>query len=130
MRHRVSQDIAARFNAEFAPRIAQTIADLFKRRIHVEVVPDERPGRAARVRLCGEPFDEPRRFTQPLNVYLSWDGLEVEALFAAGGAEKFEHYLAALPGKVRAWQTPRQIDFGTRSQADPAVLLGGLDFEH
>lgn len=130
MRHSVSQDIAARFNAELAPRIAETIAALFKRRIRVEVVPDERAGRAARVHLSGEPLDEPRRFAQQLNVYLSWDGLEVEALFAAGGAEKFEHYLAALPGKMRAWQTPRQIDFGTRSQADPTVLLGGLDFEH
>ncbi len=130
MRHSVSQDIAARFNAELAPRIAQTITDLFRGRIQVAVVPDERPGRAARVHLCGEPFDEPRRFAQQLNVYLSWDGLEVEGLFAAGGAEKFEHYLAALPGKMRAWQTPRQIDFGTRSQADPTVLLGGLDFEH
>lgn len=126
----MSHDIAPRFNAEFAPRIAETIANLFKHRIRVEVIPDEQPGCPARVHLCGEPFDEPRRFAHQLNVYLSWDGLQVEALFDAGGAEKFEHYLAALAGKMHAWQTPRQIDFGTRSQADPMVLLGGLDFEH
>lgn len=123
-------DIAPRFNAEFAPRIAETIANLFNRHIRVEVMPDERPGCPARVHLSGEPFDEPRRFAHQLNVYLSWDGLQVEALFDAGGSEKFEQYLAALAGKMRAWQTPRQIDFGTRSQADPMVLLGGLDFEH
>ncbi|MGO4327918.1 DUF5594 family protein [Cupriavidus sp. 2TAF22] len=123
----MSHDIAARFDAEYAPRIAQAIARLFGQRIHVELVQDESP---ARIRIYGEPFDEARRFRHPLNVYLSWDGLEVEALFAAGGEVKFAHYLAALPGKMRAWQVPRQIDFGTRSQADPMVLLGGLDFEH
>ncbi len=126
----MSHDIAARFDAEFAPRIAEAIASLFKHRIRVEVIADDKPGRPARLRISGEPFDESRRFSHPLNVYLSWDGLEVEALFATGGDAKFEHYLAALAGKIHAWQIPRQIDFGSRSQADPAVLIGGLDFEH
>ena len=45
-------------------------------------------------------------------------------------AARFAGYLAALPGKLRAWQEPRGIDFGSLSQADPAILIGGLDFEH
>jgi len=36
----------------------------------------------------------------------------------------------ALPGKLDAWQEARQVDFSSRTQADPTVLLGGLDFEH
>ncbi|WP_420996320.1 DUF5594 family protein [Cupriavidus sp. 30B13] len=123
----MSHDIAARFDAEFAPRIAEALAGLFRHRVHVELVRGESP---ARVHIHGEPLEGARRFAHPLNIYLSWDGLEIGALFAAGGEEKFAQYLAALPGKLRAWQAPRQIDFGTRSQADATVLLGGLDFEH
>ncbi|MGN5480625.1 DUF5594 family protein [Cupriavidus basilensis] len=37
---------------------------------------------------------------------------------------------SALPAKLRAWQEPRQLDWSSLSQADPAVLIGGLDFEH
>ena len=32
--------------------------------------------------------------------------------------------------KLDAWQDARQIDLNTRTQADPTVLIGGLDFEH
>jgi len=121
------ENAAARFDAEFAPRIAETIAGLFRHRIHAELDGAQSP---ARLHVYGEPFEGVRRFAHPLNIYLSWDSLEVEALFATGGEEKFALYLAALPGKLHAWQAPRQIDLGTRSQAEETVLLGGLDFEH
>lgn len=61
---------------------------------------------------------------------MSWDSDEVDRLFGPGGDLRFAEYLDALPGKLDAWQEARQIDFGSRTQADPTVLLGGLDFEH
>jgi hypothetical protein len=61
---------------------------------------------------------------------LSWDGLEVERLFASGGNLRFAEYLDALPAKLYAWQEPRRIDLGSRTQAEAEVLIGGLDFEH
>ncbi|WP_454721807.1 MULTISPECIES: DUF5594 family protein [Cupriavidus] len=121
------ENAAARFDAEFAPRIAEAIAGLFRHRLHAELDGGQSP---ARLHIYGEPFEGARRFPYPLDIYLSWDSLEVEALFAAGGEEKFAQYLAALPGKLHAWQAPRQIDLATRSQAEATVLLGGLDFEH
>ncbi|KWW37265.1 uncharacterized protein DUF5594 [Cupriavidus metallidurans] len=61
---------------------------------------------------------------------MSWDSYEVDRLFGLGGDLRFAEYLDALPGKLNAWQEARQIDFSSRTQADPTVLLGGLDFEH
>ncbi|MNN56453.1 hypothetical protein D3C81_1713860 [compost metagenome] len=54
----------------------------------------------------------------------------MERLFEAGGESRFAAYLEALPAKLDAWQDARQLDLNTRTQADPAVLIGGLDFEH
>ena len=54
----------------------------------------------------------------------------MQRLFAKGGEVRLAGYLAALPAKLRAWQEPRGIDFRSLSQADPAILIGGLDFEH
>ncbi len=53
----------------------------------------------------------------------------IERLFEAGGEARFERYLHAIPAKLVAWQGARDVDLETRSQAEFAVLLGGLDFE-
>ena len=55
-------------------------------------------------------------------------GYGVKAVHAAS-VPAFEHYLAALPKKLGAWQSARDIDLLSRTQADPLVRLGGLDFE-
>jgi hypothetical protein len=70
-----------------------------------------------------------RRHPYSLNVQLSWDDDEIEALMGPEGPKRFRHYLAALPRKLRGWQEARAIDFHSRTQAEESVLIGGLDFE-
>ncbi len=126
----MTTDFIARFETECIPRIVDALVRLYPHRLHVEVLPGSRPGWPARVRVHGQGATELQRFPHPLDVTLSWDGLEVEALFADGGDQRFAGYLAALPAKLRAWQEPRQLDWNSLSQADPSVLIGGLDFKH
>lgn len=125
----LTTDIFARFEAECLPRIAETIGKLH-RRVQLPTLPADGPNRPARLRLTGEGPADLQRHPFALDITLAWDGLEVQRLFAAGGDARFAGYLAALQGKLRAWQEPRGIDFGSLSQVDPAILIGGLDFEH
>lgn len=129
--HTLTTDTAARFGAELAPRIVETIAGLYGGRLAACIEPTELPGVPVRVHIGAVvPPDLPaRRYPHPLNITLAWDGREVEGLFGADGPARFARYLEALPAKLAAWQEPRQIDLPSRSQADPAVLIGGLDFE-
>lgn len=128
----MDRDKLRRFDTEFAPRIASRIASLLDADVHVEVVPHEHGRRPARVRVSAERARHgragPTGYAERLNVYLSWDDAEVERLFEARGAERFERYLQAVPGKLAAWQGARDVDLESRSQAEFAVLLGGLDF--
>jgi len=125
----MTQEIAQRFEAQFAPRIAESIFGVFAQRIKVEVIANQGNGHPTRVHIHGEPIERAGKFAHPLNAYLTWDGCEIEGLFGADGEAKFARYLAALPNKIFAWQVPRQIDFRSRTQAEVSVLLGGLDFE-
>ncbi|QEZ47510.1 DUF5594 family protein [Cupriavidus oxalaticus] len=125
----MTTDFYARFEAECLPRIADAIGRQH-RRVQLCALPAEVPNHPPRLRMTGDGPAELRRHPYSLDVTLAWDGLEVQRLFAAGGEARFAGYLAALPGKLRAWQEPRGIDFGSLSQADPAILIGGLDFEH
>lgn len=126
----LTTDFIARFEADCIPRIVEAIVRLYPHRLQVEVLPGLRTGWPARVRIQGKGAPELQRFTYPLDVTLAWDGLEVESLFAANGEQRFASYLDALPAKLLAWQEPRQLDWSSLSQADPSVLIGGLDFEH
>lgn len=126
----MTTNFLARFESECIPRIIEAITGLYRHRVQLEVLPPEKPDRPARVRIYGDGPAELRRYACPLDITLAWDGLEVETLFSTGGDKRFADYLAALPGKLRAWQEPRRIDFGSLSQADPTVLIGGLDFKH
>jgi hypothetical protein len=45
------------------------------------------------------------------------------------GPSRFAGYLAALPRKLAGWDHARELDFLSHTQADPLVLIGGLDFE-
>lgn len=126
----VTTDFLARFEADCIPRIVDAIVRLYPHRLQVEVLPGTPAGWPARVRIRGHGALELQRFTHSLDVTLAWDGLEVEALFADGGPQRFAGYLAALPAKLKAWQEPRHLDWSSLSQAAPSVLIGGLDFEH
>lgn len=121
---------AQRFNAELLPRIVERVQLLSHGTLHTEILPPEAADQPARLRVWAPARPNGGRYAYPLDITLAWDGFEVDRLFASGGELRFAEYLEALPAKLHAWQEPRQIDFNSRSQADPTVLIGGLDFEH
>ncbi|MDS0792569.1 DUF5594 family protein [Burkholderia pseudomultivorans] len=122
-------ETARRFDTEFAPRIAQAIAAFFSDHVRADVVPYGGHGHPTRVQIRSAPHEHVSGFTHPLNLELTWDTDEIERLMEPEGPQRFEHYLAALPKKLGAWQGARDIDLASRTQADPLVRLGGLDFE-
>jgi hypothetical protein len=125
----MNQDSAARFDREFAPRIAAVIADLFKQQLHVEVVPYAGTGHPTRVTLAGDRLVSPHGYAYPLNVSLTWDSDAINGLMQPDGEARFARYLGAIPAKLRNWEGGRPVDFGSRTQAEPSILFGGLDFE-
>jgi hypothetical protein len=125
----MSIEAAHRFEEEFAPRIAARLASQFGPTVHVEVVPREGPGHPTRVRIMGEASEYRHPYVYPLNVSLTWDSDEIERLMEPGGELRFAHYLDATVRKMACWETARPVDFGSRTQGEPEVLIGGLDFE-
>jgi hypothetical protein len=126
----MSPQTIARFDTEFAPRIAETIAG-FDAGLHVEVLPYEGHGHPTRVRIFGEAIEALRHdpYLYPLNLYLTWDSDEIERLMGDDGQVRFAAYLHAISRKLEAWRNARPVDFRSHTQAEPEILLGGLDFE-
>ena len=93
----MNQDSAARFDREFAPRIAAVIASLFKQHVHVEVVPYAGTGHPTRVTLTGDRLVSPHGYVHPLNVSLTWDSDAINGLMRPDGEARFARYLGALP---------------------------------
>jgi hypothetical protein len=125
---------ALRFETEFMPRIVERVARVVDHGVRVEVVPYESPLVPTRLRVSAERAPREggthrRAFPYPLNVFLTWDDDEIERVLAAGGEARFMRYLDAIGAKLDAWQGGREVDLVTRSQAEPSVMLGGLDFE-
>ena len=125
----MSIEAAHRFEEEFAPRIAARLASQFGPSVRTVVVPREGRGHPTRVRIVGEASELRHPYHFPLNISLTWDVDEIERLMEPDGEARFEHYLDALGRKMASWETARPIDFATRTQGEPEVLLGGLDFE-
>jgi hypothetical protein len=120
---------AARFDEQFAPRIAEAIAACFPTTVHTEVLPYGGHGHPTRVRIYATPLENLGHYAHPLNLYLTWDSDEIERLMGEQGQARFANYLAALPRKLKAWTHARELDFLTHTQGEPVALLGGLDFE-
>ncbi|MFM0072137.1 DUF5594 family protein [Paraburkholderia sediminicola] len=120
---------ATRFDEQFAPRIAEAIAACFATTVHTEVLSYGGHGHPTRVRIHATPIEDLRHYVHPLNLYLTWDSDEIERLMGPEGPTRFAGYLAALPRKLEAWRHVRELDFVSHTQAEPTVLLGGLDFE-
>jgi len=125
---------ALRFETAYAPRIVERVARVLGRGVRVEILPYERAAVPTRLHVSAERAprqgDEHRRvYPYPLNVFLTWDDDEIERLMGAGGEARFLRYLDAIGAKLDAWQGAREVDLATRSQAEPSVLFGGLDFE-
>jgi hypothetical protein len=121
-------ETVARFDTEFAPRIAEKIAGL-DASVHVEVLPHEGHGHPTRVRIFARPSGALRHYPHPLNLHLTWDSDEIERLVGEGGQARFASYLLAIPAKLDAWRNAREVDVRSHSQAEPEMLIGGLDFE-
>lgn len=124
----MTSKIVDRFEAEFVPQIVRRIVGLFGQGLRVEMTPAAGREQPTRVCIVSDSVAPIGRFPYPLNIHLTWDLEEIEYLFEPGGLEKFDNYLAALPRKLTAWQAAREIDFRGRSQMQPEVLIGGLDF--
>ncbi len=120
---------ARRFDTEFAPRIARTIADLLGPSVQVDVIPYGGIDQPTTVSVAAPETPRHRAYPHPLNLRLTWDADEIARLLAPHGGTRFSRYLNALPRKLTAWQDARSIDLATCSQADARVLLGNLDFE-
>ncbi|EKS67921.1 MULTISPECIES: DUF5594 family protein [Caballeronia] len=125
---------ALRFETEFMPRIVERVTRVVDHGVRVDILGYESPAVPTRLHVSAERAprqgDEHRRvYPYPLNVFLTWDDDEIERLMGAGGEARFLRYLDAIGAKLDAWQGAREVDLATRSQAEPSVLFGGLDFE-
>ncbi|CCD41464.1 hypothetical protein BKIR_c97_0955 [Candidatus Paraburkholderia kirkii UZHbot1] len=130
----MNREQALRFEIEFMPRILECVAREVGRGVRVEILPYENARVPSRLHVSAERAPraeggDGRGYPCPLNVYFTWDGAEIERLLDAGGKARFLRYLDAIGAKLHAWQGARELDLVTRSQAEPSVLFGGLDFE-
>jgi hypothetical protein len=114
------------------PRIVECVARLLGRGVRIDIVPYAGPHAPTRLNVRAarnEAIEHGHHYAFDLNVTLTWDDDEIERLLLPGGEARFLRYLDAIGAKFDAWQGVREVDLVTRSQAEPAVLLGGLDFE-
>ncbi|MGS1073075.1 DUF5594 family protein [Burkholderia glumae] len=122
-------DTAHRFDTELAPRIAARIARMLGPRVRVVAVRYGGHGHPSQIHVVSTTPVHVRGFDHPLDVTLTWDGDEIERLVADQDGARFARYLNALSCKLPGWESARGLDFGSRTQTTPHVLLGGLDFE-
>ncbi len=114
------------------PRIVESVARLVGRGVRIDIAPYENSNSPTRLRVSAarhDSADRPSRFSYDLNVVLTWDDDEIARLFQADGEARFLRYLDATAAKLDAWQGVRDVDLISRSQSEPTVLVGGLDFE-
>jgi hypothetical protein len=120
---------AHRFDAEFAPLIAQAVRAVAGAKVDVQLQGYGGPEHPTTLKLAGPISERAGDARHPLNLHMTWDECEIASLMEPNGSQRFAHYLEALPRKLRAWQLARDFDLATRSQAEPFVLLGNLDLE-
>jgi hypothetical protein len=128
----VNREQALRFETDYVPRIAQCVVRLLGRGARVEIISYESPDKPTRLSVHAarnEAIEHDHHYPFDLNISLTWDDDEIERLLQPGGEARFLRYLDAIGAKFEAWQGVREVDLVARSQAEPAVLLGGLDFE-
>ncbi|MDF3084206.1 DUF5594 family protein [Burkholderia sola] len=124
----MNPDVRARFETEFAPRIATRLRDLYQPgEVKVDVVPHDGQGSSTCVDVIGltSTVGLPNR----LNARLAWRDDAIASLLAEPDRSRFDRYLAALPVTIERWQMELPVDFSSRTQRDREILIGDLDFD-
>ncbi|QVN23532.1 DUF5594 family protein [Burkholderia pyrrocinia] len=124
----MNPEVRARFETEFAPRIAARLLGLYRPgEVKVDVVPQVGQGSPTCVDVIGltSTVGLPNR----LNARLAWRDDAIDDLLAEPDRGRFDRYLAALPVTIERWQMELPVDFGTRTQRDREILIGDLDFD-
>ncbi|CAM2191777.1 DUF5594 domain-containing protein [Paraburkholderia kururiensis] len=125
----MDNEAADRFERAFVPRIVERLGHLVGDAVTIEVIPREGRGHPTRVRLTGHPGEHRHVYAHPLDLSLTWDSDEILRLMEPDGEARFDCYLDAIPRKMHAWEAAREVDLSSRSQGEPHILIGGLDFE-
>lgn len=124
----MNPDVRARFETEFAPRIAARLLGLYRPgEVKVEVVPHDGQGSPTCVDVIG--LTSTVGLPNPLNARLAWRDEAIDDLLAEPDRSRFDRYLAALPVTIERWQMELPVDFSTRTQRDREILIGDLDFD-
>jgi hypothetical protein len=124
----MNPEVRARFETEFAPRIATRLRGLYQPgEVKVDVVPHDGQGSPTCIDVIGltSTVGLPNR----LNVRLAWRDDAIAGLLAEPDPSRFDRYLAALPVTIERWQMELPVDFSTRTQRDREILIGDLDFD-
>ncbi|NTZ08643.1 DUF5594 family protein [Burkholderia metallica] len=124
----MNPDVRARFETEFAPRIATRLRGLYQPgEVKVDVAPHDGQGSPPCVDVIGltSTVGLPNR----LNARLAWRDDAIASLLAEPDASRFDRYLAALPVMIERWQMELPVDFSSRTQRDREILIGDLDFD-
>jgi len=125
----MNAQIIQHFEQILAPRIARRLAEQLGPAVRIEIVPYESSAHPTRVRIVGHAFAHRHPYACELNVSLTWDSREIERLMQPDGEARFASYLQALGRKLHGWESARAVDFTSRTQGEPEILIGGLDFE-
>lgn len=113
----------ARFETEFAARIADKIGSLYDAsQISVAVAP-RRDGHPAAVHIWAASKESTTGYPFLLNAYLVWRERAIEDLITRADPGYFEAYLNSVPRKMEEWMTKLPIDFGSRTQRESMVLV-------
>ncbi|RQS96734.1 DUF5594 family protein [Burkholderia seminalis] len=124
----MNSDVRARFETEFAPRIAARLRGLYPPGdVKVDVVPHDGQGSPTCIDVVGltSTVGLPNR----LNARLAWCDDAIAGLLAEPDHGRFDRYLAALPVTIERWQMELPVDFSSRTQRDREILIGDLDFD-
>ncbi|WP_322085342.1 DUF5594 family protein [Burkholderia sp. BCC1999] len=123
----MNPDVRARFETEFAPRIAARLRGLYQPGdVRVDVMPPDGQG-SPTVDVIGltSTVGLPNR----LNARLVWRDDAIADLLAEPDRSRFDRYLAALPVTIERWQMELPVDFSSRTQRDREIVIGDLDFD-
>ncbi|UXU85528.1 DUF5594 family protein [Burkholderia sp. S-53] len=124
----MNPDVRARFETEFAPRIAARLLGLYRTgEVKVDVVPHDGQGSPTCVDVIG--LTSSVGLPNPLNARLARRDDAIDDLLAEPDRSRFDRYLAALPVTIERWQMELPVDFSTRTQRDREILIGDLDFD-